>query len=46
MLLNAMGDRGVRFPKKALRRGKVQRYLRHNGMGGGQIPSKKALRTI
>ena len=31
--------------KIALRRCKVQHYLRYEGVGGGQIPRKKALRN-
>ena len=46
MLRNADGG-GVRFSgKKALRRCKVQCYLRYEGVGGGPISRKKLYVTL
>ena len=46
LLSNADGGWGVRFSgEKALRRCKVQCYLRYEGVGGVQFPDKKALRN-
>ena len=46
MLRNADGGGGCQiFQKKALRRCKVQCYLRYEGVGGGIISRKKALRN-
>ena len=43
MLRNAEGGGGVRFSKKALRRCTVQRYLRYEGVGGGETSREKVL---
>ena len=46
MLRNADGGGGCQiFRKKALRRCKVQCYLRYEGVGGGPIFRNKALRN-
>ena len=46
MLRNADGGGGCQiFWRKALRRCKVQCYLRYEGVGGGPIFRKKALRN-
>ena len=46
MLRNAMGGGGCQLSwKKALRRCKVQHFLRYEGVSGGQIPGKKVLRN-
>ena len=46
VLRNADGGGGFKiFQKKALPRCKVQCYLRYEGVGGGPISRKKALRN-
>ena len=46
MLRNADGGGGCHiFQGKVLRRFKVQCYYRYEGVGGGQISRKKALRN-
>ena len=46
MLRNADGGGGCQiFWKKALRRYKVQWFLHYEGVGGGPISRKKALRN-
>ena len=45
VLRNADGGGVSNFPEKALRMCKVQCYYRYEGMGGGPIPRKKALRN-
>ena len=45
MLRNADEVGGQIFRKKALRRYKAQCYLRYEGVGGGPISRKKALRN-
>ena len=45
MLRNADGGRGCKVLRgKVLRRCKVQRYYRYEGVDGGPISRKKALR--
>ena len=47
MLRNAHGGEGCQiFRKKALRRCKVQCYLRYEGVGGVQFPEKKRYVTL